>query len=63
MTGMSVPGQSSSYGPAGQALGMGDPLAQQVKDETDEERRRRLQLAQQRQALGPAGMALGLGAA
>jgi hypothetical protein len=62
MTAMSVLGQSSGYSPTGQALGLsGDPLSQQVKDETEEERRRRLQLAQVRQAVGPASMALGLG--
>jgi hypothetical protein len=57
--GMSVPGLS----PAGSALGLGgDALSQQVQDETAEERKRRLALAQQRQALGPAGQSLGLGA-
>lgn len=57
----SVPGQST-YSPAGQALGLGgDPLAKQVKGESEEERRRRLQLAQVRTAIGPACMALGLG--
>jgi hypothetical protein len=62
MTGMSVPGQTSGYGATGQMLGLGDPLQKQVADETEEERRRRLQLAQVRQAVGPASMALGLGA-
>ncbi len=57
--GMSVPGLSA---PA-QSLGLGgDALSRQVEDETAEERRRRLQLQQQRLALGPAGLSLGLGA-
>jgi hypothetical protein len=57
--GMSVPGMSA----AGQSLGLGgSDLNQQLQDETAEERKRRLQLAQQKQALGPAGMSLGLGA-
>lgn len=57
--GMSVPGLSA---PA-QSLGLGgDALSQQVKDESEEERRRRLQLSQQKLALGPAGQSLGLGA-
>jgi hypothetical protein len=45
---------------AGQALGFGgDLLSQQVKDETDEERKRRMQ----QQQFSPAGQALlGLGA-
>jgi len=60
-TGMSVPG-SEPLSPAGSMLGLGDPLGQQVKDETEEERKRRLQMAQVRTAVGPAGMALGLGA-
>jgi hypothetical protein len=57
MAAMSVEG----YSPAGTALGLGDPLSAQVKDETEEERKKRLQLAQMRTAVGPAGMALGLG--
>lgn len=67
---MSVPGAIS---PAGQALGLGD----QVAGETEEERRKRLQVLQARQqqindattgsgygaalSLSPAGSALGLG--
>ncbi len=51
--GMSVPGKELGLG--------GDSLGQQLKDETDEERKRRLQLLQQRLALGPAGQSLGLG--
>ena len=42
-------------------LGLGDVLGQQVKDETDEQRKKRLLLAQQRLASGPASMSLGLG--
>jgi hypothetical protein len=36
-------------------------LSQQVKDETDDERKKRLMLAQQKLALGPAAQSLGLG--
>lgn len=58
---MSVPGQSSTYSPAEQMLGMGkNPLQD---DETDEERKLRLQQAQQRRAMGPAAQLIGLGAA
>jgi hypothetical protein len=53
MASMSAPAQQLGLG--------GGDLQQQVKDETEEEKKRRLQLAQQRQALGPAGMSLGLG--
>jgi hypothetical protein len=58
---MSVPGQSSSYSPAGQMLGMGgsNPLQE---DETEEQKRLRLQQMQQRRAMGPAAQLLGLGA-
>jgi hypothetical protein len=54
-------GMSTGVSAAGSALNLGGSLAQQVKDETDEQRKKRLQLAQQQQALGPAGMSLGLG--
>ena len=37
-------------------------LSDQMKEETDEERKKRLQLEQQRLALGPAAQSLGLGA-
>lgn len=36
-------------------LGLGSQLNQQVQDETEEQRKKRMQLAQQQQALGPAG--------
>lgn len=36
-------------------------LPDQLKDETDEQRRKRLLLQQQRMALGPASMSLGIG--
>lgn len=43
-------------------LGMGgDSLGQQLKDETDDERKKRMALAAQNKALGPAALALGLG--
>jgi hypothetical protein len=57
---MSVPGQSSSYSPAGQMLGMGSNPLQE--DETEEQKRLRLQQMQQRRAMGPAAQLLGLGA-
>jgi hypothetical protein len=47
--------------PAGQALGLGNSLSQQLADETEEQRKKRLQLQQQQMALGPAAMTLGLG--
>jgi hypothetical protein len=43
------------------ALGGGSNLQQQLRDETDEQRRKRLQLQQQKMALGPASQMLGLG--
>jgi hypothetical protein len=58
---MSVPGQSASYSPAGQALGMGGSNPLQA-DETEEQKRLRLQQMQQRRAMGPAAQLLGLGA-
>ncbi len=36
-------------------LGLGGQLSQQVKDETDEERKKRLAQMQQQSLLGPAG--------
>ena len=43
-------------------LGLGGPgLQQQVDDETDEQRKKRLALAAQQKALGPAAQTLGLG--
>lgn len=47
--GMSVPGAAASD------LGLGGALGQQVADETDEQRKKRLAMMQQQQALGPAG--------
>jgi hypothetical protein len=49
------------FGFAALDLGLGDPLSAQVKDETEEQRKKRLLLQQQRTALGPAAMSLGLG--
>ena len=42
-------------------LGLDGDLGSQLKDETDEQRKKRLQLAQQKLALGPAAQSLGLG--
>jgi len=49
---------------AGMDLGLGDQLGQQVQDETEEQRRRRLLLEQMQSAVNPMGAAgvLGLGA-
>jgi hypothetical protein len=52
---MSAPGMALGLG------GLGDPLGKQVQNESDEERKKRLLLSQQRIALGPAGQSLGLG--
>lgn len=46
-----VPGLSA----AGAALGLGDMLTEQVADETEEARKKRMLEAQQRQMLGPTG--------
>ncbi len=52
-------GMPSGMGQAATDLGLG--LTDQLKDETEEQRKKRLQLQQQRMALGPAAMSLGLG--
>ena len=49
---------TTSPGQAASDLGLSD----QVKDESEDERKKRLQLAQQKLALGPAAQSLGLGA-
>lgn len=41
--------------PAVGALGLGDALTQQVSDETEEMRKKRMLELQQKQQLGPAG--------
>ena len=48
--------------PAAVDLGMGGDLGQQLKDETEAQRKKRLLLDRQRLALGPAAQSLGLGA-
>ena len=50
---MPVPGLSP-LGAAGD-LGLGDMLSQQVKGETEDERKKRMAALQQQQSLGPAG--------
>ncbi len=50
----------SYLSPAASDLGLGDALTSQVKDETEEERKRRIKEAQARQTMGPAATALGL---
>ena len=49
---------ASGLAPIGAAatdLGLGSGLQQQVQNETDEQRRKRMQQIQQQQAMGPAG--------
>lgn len=60
---MPTPSNPLSASPAASALNLGSALPQQLADETDEQRRRRLQMQQQRMAMGPASQLLGLGAA
>ena len=48
MPGMSVPGAAAD-------LGLGGALGQQVQDETEEQRKKRMAQMQQQQMLGPAG--------
>jgi hypothetical protein len=55
-----LPSRSQGFSAAAQSLGLGDGLSQQVKDETEEERKKRLARAQQMSLLGPAAMSLGL---
>ena len=58
---MPVGGDMTALGPAASDLGMGDALRSQVKDETDEERKKRMREAQQRALMGPAAQMLGIG--
>jgi hypothetical protein len=58
---MPTPSNPLSVTPAASALNLGSVLPQQLADESEEQRKRRLQLQQQRMALGPAGQVLGLG--
>lgn len=46
--------------PASSDLGLGGALVEQVKDQTDEERKKRQRREQEMRALGPAASALGL---
>lgn len=52
---------SLGMSPAATDLGLGDMLGQQVKDETEEQRKKRLLDQQQRSLMGPAANMLGLG--
>lgn len=45
----------SSASPAVESLGLGDMLGQQVKDETDAERKKRMREIQERSLMGPSG--------
>jgi hypothetical protein len=48
---MAMPGLS----PASSDLGLGDMLGQQVANETEEQRKKRMMELQQKQLMGPAG--------
>lgn len=50
-----MPGMSAGLSPAGADLGLGSTLSQQVLNETEEERKKRMAQIQQQQLLGPAG--------
>lgn len=52
---MTLPANSGGLSPASADLGLGDMLSQQVASETEEQRRKRMLEAQQRQQLGPTG--------
>lgn len=52
---MTLPTNSAGLSPASADLGLGDMLTQQVASETEEQRKKRMLEAQQRQQLGPAG--------
>lgn len=52
----------SPLSPMGQALNLNAPLQKQVADETEEQKRLRLQQMQQQRALGPVAQLAGLGA-
>jgi hypothetical protein len=60
---MPNPSSPLSVSPASSALSLGSALPQQLADETDEQRRKRLQMQQTRMAMGPASQLLGLGVA
>jgi anthranilate phosphoribosyltransferase len=49
---MPLPSMNS---PAVNDLGLGDMLSSQVKDETEEERKKRMREMQERQLMGPGG--------
>jgi hypothetical protein len=52
---MALPAKPMSMSPAVESLGLGDALSAQVKDETDEERKRRIKETQERSMMGPSG--------
>jgi hypothetical protein len=58
---MPTPSNPLSFSSADSALNLGGGLRGQLQDETEEQRRKRLQLQQQKMALGPALQVLGLG--
>jgi hypothetical protein len=52
---MPVPSARTGLSPAVADLGLGDLLGQQVSDETEEARKKRMALMQERRMIGPAG--------
>jgi hypothetical protein len=55
---MALPTRTSGLPPTGVAvadLGLGDVLQEQVANESEEQRKKRLQLLQERSLMGPAG--------
>jgi len=52
---MPLPNNSAGFPSAADSLGLGGDLSQQVKAETDEERKKRMAQIQQQRALGPSG--------
>jgi hypothetical protein len=52
---MPLPANSEGLSPASTDLGLGNMLSQQVAGETEEQRKKRMAMLQQNQALGPTG--------
>ncbi len=58
---MALPGGLGS--PAATDLGLGGALSQQVQNETEDERKKRMEQERQRSMLGPSATMLGFGGA
>jgi hypothetical protein len=50
-----MPANNQNLSPGSADLGLGDMLSQQVAGETEEQRKKRMAMLQQNQALGPSG--------